>query len=303
MATEREQRLDEQTLRNWPLPMPQTAADKEERGRVLIVAGSREMPGVAVLCADAAFRAGAGKVAIGVGESFATAVGMAVPEARVIALPETPAGGIARAAHDRLVKEAEGVDSFLAGPGMLDGESVCERVIALLPVLAHARVILDAIAMDVLCTGKKRVDRFGMPVLLTPHAGEMAHLTGKTKESIEADQRTTALEASSRWNAIIALKGSTTVISAPDGRHWRHDGGHIGLAASGSGDVLAGLIAGFAARGAPLEQACAWAVVLHAQAGTRLAEKIGEVGYRAREIADEVPGLMTRIQEREQERT
>jgi ADP-dependent NAD(P)H-hydrate dehydratase len=91
---------------------------------------------------------------------------------------------------------------------------------------------------------------------------------------------------------VIALKGAITHIAAPDARVWRHQGGNSGLATSGSGDVLAGLIAGLVARGATLEQAAAWGVALHARAGERLAQRLGPLGYLARELPTEVPSIM-----------
>ena len=119
------------------------------------------------------------------------------------------------------------------------------------------------------------------PLILTPHAGEMAHLCGRSKQTVSADPQGTALEAARRWNAVVALKGATTVIATPDGRLWTHCGGEAGLATSGSGDTLAGIIGGLAARGATPEQACAWGVVLHAGAGARLASR-GPLGFLAR---------------------
>jgi NAD(P)H-hydrate repair Nnr-like enzyme with NAD(P)H-hydrate dehydratase domain len=90
----------------------------------------------------------------------------------------------------------------------------------------------------------------------------------------------------------VALKGAETWIATPQGRCWRHAGGNVGLATSGSGDVLAGLIAGLLARGAPPEQAAAWGIALHARAGRRLCERLGPLGLLARELAAEVPALM-----------
>jgi NAD(P)H-hydrate repair Nnr-like enzyme with NAD(P)H-hydrate dehydratase domain len=90
----------------------------------------------------------------------------------------------------------------------------------------------------------------------------------------------------------VALKGSTTCIAAPSGRQWRYRGGNVGLAVSGSGDVLAGIIAGLAARGATLEQAAAWGVFLHARAGDRLADRCGPVGFLPREMPAEIPLLL-----------
>ena len=193
---------------------------------------------------------------------------------------------------------SERVDAALIGPGMQDEPSVCEFVAALLPQLASCKVILDAAAMGVVRkpaegSGKcARIERFADPVILTPHAGEMAHLTGTPKETILAAPDATASTAARTWNAVVTLKAATTFVAAPSGSVWRHDGGNVGLAVSGSGDTLAGIIAGLAARGAALEQAAVWAVALHARAGERLAARLGPLGYLAREIVDEVPGLM-----------
>lgn len=128
--------------------------------------------------------------------------------------------------------------------------------------------------------------------LLTPHAGERAHLSGADKSSVSANPHRAAKAAARRWNAVVALKGASTFIAVPNGRVWRHDGGNVGLAISGSGDVLAGLIAGLAARGASLEQAAAWGVALHARAGEQLAVRFGPLGYLARELPAAIPALM-----------
>jgi NAD(P)H-hydrate repair Nnr-like enzyme with NAD(P)H-hydrate dehydratase domain len=129
-------------------------------------------------------------------------------------------------------------------------------------------------------------------MLLTPHAGELAHFSGSDKSRILHDPEAAVLDAARRWNAVVALKGATTFIGAPDGSLWRHEGGNIGLATSGSGDVLSGLITGFTARGATIEQASAWGVALHAHAGRALDARIGTLDYLARELAGEMPALM-----------
>ena len=91
---------------------------------------------------------------------------------------------------------------------------------------------------------------------------------------------------------MVAVKGPSTVIDSPDGSEWLHEGGNCGLATSGSGDTLAGAIGGLCARGASPAQACAWGVALHARAGQRLADRLGPLGFLAREIPGEVPALM-----------
>ena len=286
--------IDDETLRNWPLPS-QTDGDKEDRGRVLIVAGSAEIPGAAVLSATAALRAGAGKVAIATPASIAQRMGFAVPEARVIALAQTHEGAIAADAAGVLEEFVEKTSALLIGPGLDYGDSTNALTRAIMDIFGDVGTILDAAAMDVAIRSNGGAPRFSKPVILTPHAGEMAKLTGRDKEEITADCGGTAVRAAIEWNAVVALKGAITHIGAPDGRLWRHDGGNFGLATSGSGDVLAGMMAGLIARGAALEQAAAWGVALHARSGERLAERLGALGYLARELSAEVPAIMAAL--------
>jgi ADP-dependent NAD(P)H-hydrate dehydratase len=283
--------VDARTLRGWPLPVLAREADKEMRGRVLVVAGSREIPGAAVLAATAALRAGAGKLVVATAQSVARHLAFAVPEARVIALPETARGGFSNSGLDLLRDAAQAADAALLGSGLMDEEDCPEFVRALLPLLAHAPVVLDALAMNVVKGG----GGLQQSLLFTPHAGEMAHLMGRSKQDVVADPERTAISAARQWNGVVALKGATTLIATPSGGRWRHDGGQPGLATSGSGDVLAGLIAGLLAQGASLEQACAWGVVLLASAGARLAARLGPLGYLARELPGEIPALMQQL--------
>ena len=282
------QELDMQTLRNWPLPPADDGADKEERGQVLVVAGSREIPGAAMLAATAALRAGAGKLTIATAQSIAPGLALLVPEARVIALPETPEGGLQAGGAALLETVAGRCSAVLIGPGLMGGEETCGFVDALLQQLKEVPVILDALAMDAVL----HQPRFDQPVLLTPHAGEMAHLSGQSKDEVLADPLTIAQAMARQRNAVVGLKGALTFIVSPEGAAWRHVSTTPGLGTSGSGDVLAGVIVGLAARGAPLTQAAAWGVVLHAQAGRRLAARQGRLGFLARELPGEIPAVM-----------
>lgn len=294
--------VDTALLRGWPVPMPAVEGDKEIRGHVLVLGGSCEMPGAVILAATAALRAGAGKLTIATGRSVAQLVALAMPEARVIGLPEHATAGFCIDAVASLDPLADRVDAVLIGPGMQDEAATAELVHALLPRLTEARVavVLDACAMGAMLYPPARhavgsAWRFERPVILTPHAGEMAHLTGIAKDDICTAPDPRAMDAARDWNAIVALKGARTVIATPDGTLYQHEGGNVGLASSGSGDVLAGIIAGLAARGAPLEQAACWGVALHARAGELLAARMGTLGYLAREISQEIPALLEQV--------
>jgi len=289
--------VDDTLLRNWPLPMPGHEGDKEERGRVLIIAGSREMPGALILAAKAALNAGAGKLAVATAASVARLAAAMLPEARVIELLETDAGGIDSSAIERVIELLRTADATLIGPGMQDEQAIADLCAALIKhASSSTAMVLDAAAMGVVRGATPVIRRFSMPSILTPHAGELAHLTGIPKEQIQAHPALTALDAARQWNAIVVLKGAVTLIAGPDGSLWRHAGGNVGLATSGSGDTLAGIIAGLAARGASIEQAAVWGVALHARAGERLAERAGPLGYLARDLSAEVPGLMHTLQ-------
>ena len=138
----------------------------------------------------------------------------------------------------------------------------------------------------------------GGRAVLTPHAGEMASLLGQDKTHVERDPAGAARRAAADLGAVVALKGASTHIADPAGTLLRYDGGRVGLATSGSGDTLAGLVAGLAARGAAPLDAAAWGVFLHGEAGNALARRVGPIGYLARELLDEVPPIMARLAQR-----
>ena len=286
--------VDGECLRRWPLPQPDDDGDKEERGRVLIIAGAREMPGAVILAANAALHAGAGKLTVATAASVAKLVASALPEARVIELPETEAGGVAEGAIECVRELFSRVDAILIGPGMQDETTVCEFCRQAMANLSLPVLVLDAAALGVVRQSSQG-PVFLSPTILTPHAGELAHLTGRSKDQVAAQPAKLAASASRQWNAVVALKGATTFIANPAGSLWRHKGGNVGLAISGSGDVLAGIVAGLASRGASAEQAAVWGVALHALAGERLASRTGPLGYLARDLSAEVPALMHRF--------
>jgi hydroxyethylthiazole kinase-like uncharacterized protein yjeF len=276
--------LDRAWLRAHPLPIPGDGG-KEERGSVLVVGGGLEMAGAVLLAGTAALRAGAGKLQLATVAGAVAALNVAMPEARVFALPETDGRPSAKAAVV-LAEHVAGCDVLLVGPGMMrDGEGVAKALLALAPAQP---MVLDAGALNAV---ENAGSRHGA-LILTPHAGEMARLLEIDKAKVEADPLAAARTAAERFSAVVVMKGASSHVVAPDGRALLYAGGGVGLGTSGSGDVLAGLIAGLAARGAESYQACAWGVWLHGEAGRRLAKRIGPLGFLAREIATEVPRLM-----------
>lgn len=284
--------LTDEFLRGWPLPQPDEGGSKEERGRVLVVGGSSEMPGACVLAATAALRAGAGKLRVATTEGVAALVASAVPESRVFALKETKSGAISASAAERIAEEAEKVQAVVIGPGMIDSRAVSKLMIGLLPLIERPVVILDAEALSCFASAPKFLDKIRCRTILTPHAEEMAGMTGEGQDAIESSREEHARRAAKGFRAVVVLKGRETLIASPDGEMYVNHAGNVGLATSGSGDVLSGIITGLAARGSAPVQAASWGVYLHARAGERLAEKMGRLGYLARELSAEIPSLM-----------
>jgi ADP-dependent NAD(P)H-hydrate dehydratase len=294
-AKSADEQITPELLQAWPLPQPDGDGDKDMRGRVLVVGGSPEMPGAIILAATAALRSGAGKLQIATCRSIAPHVAIAVPEARVFALPETPAGGIDPQAAAELAERASQVETTLLGPGMLDEAGTRALLEQFLPQLDHTLVVLDAIALSCGIHIETILAGCAANTILTPHAGEMATMLGVDKAAVLADPPGVVRQAAARLSAVIALKGGVTFIAAPDGALYQYRSGDVGLATSGSGDTLAGIVAGLAARGAAPIQAASWGVYLHGAAGNQLAKRMGRTGYLARELLDEIPLVMNRL--------
>jgi ADP-dependent NAD(P)H-hydrate dehydratase len=278
-------------LRGWPLPLP-ADGDKHARGTVLVVGGSPQTPGAAVLAGLAALRAGAGRLQIATAAVAAPNLAVAMPEALVQGLPTTAMGGLALP-DDRgpLRAAASEADALVIGPGLTDLEATTGLTSWLLDhVSAETIVVIDALAIAVLPTIGSRVGPSRGRLVLTPNAQEI-HALAPGLDSDEAPHRQ-AVAAADATGAIVTLHGH---VAAPDGRSWMAAGGGLGLGTSGSGDVLAGFAAGIGARCGDAAQAACWAAHLHSAAGDRLSARLGPVGFLAREIADEAPGILAAV--------
>lgn len=277
------------------MPLPDGTGGKEERGRVLAVAGSRDVPGAALLAGEAVLRVGAGKLQLQVPQLIALPIGLAMPEAMSVGLPETEAGGIAAAAAPDILERAGSCGAILIGPGLVNDDETAELVARLLDGIADCPIVLDAAAMMRLTEHRERLARHAGRVVITPHFGEMAGILGIDKDAIEADPAGTARRVADEYGVVVVLKGACSFIAAPGRSALTCDEGHPGLGTAGSGDTLAGLLTGLLGRGADPVQAAAWAVHLHGEAGHRLARKRGPLGYLAREIPGEVPAILAEL--------
>jgi hydroxyethylthiazole kinase-like uncharacterized protein yjeF len=291
--TEASRPITSQLLRRWPLPPLDKDGGKEDRGCVLVVGGSLQVPGAAILAATGALRAGAGKLQMATCREVAPLMAIAMPEARVIGLRSTRNGAIAPRACAAIRSEVDGCDALLVGPGVAASSAVSD--ILRRRTMRGGTLIVDAGALGFLSGRKVLPTKSRGSVILTPHAGEMAKLWAVERRDVLARPLQLSRAAAVHTGAVVVLKGARTYVAAPDGTVFHNDNGNIGLGTSGSGDALSGIIAGLAARGAEPVQAAAWGVYLHAKAGDVLARKHGSLGFLARELPAEVPPLLARL--------
>ena len=284
--------VSRELLRDWPLPQPDDDDSKEERGRVLVIGGSTQVPGAVLLAGEAALRVGAGKLQLATAASLAGGLAVAVPEALVVPLDEDDDGNLRGDAGKVLAERAERTQAVVVGVGMSQPDAVRE-IIATLVHVPGPVLVLDAAGITCLegC-GAELLAPARARVVLTPNAVEAAALAACELEEVNDDPVRTAQRLVEELGVVVSLKGSTTYTCAPDGRVFADSAGNVGLGTSGSGDVVAGAIGGLAARGADPLQAAVFGIHLHALAGDGLAERVGPLGYLARELSAEFPAIL-----------
>jgi NAD(P)H-hydrate epimerase len=265
--------LNEDDVRNL-MPVRKPTANKGSHGRVCVVAGSPGMPGAAVLCCTAAYRAGAGLVEAFADAETASALHFHVPEA--ITSPRSDVNPSA-------------ANVVLLGPGLGVGEAVLlEKIFNQIT----CPLVLDADGLNIVAKNISMLRGLSVPCVITPHPAEMSRLTGLTIRDITDDPVSIACSFAKEHQVHVLLKGARTVVAFPDGNAVLNTTGSAALAKAGTGDVLAGIIAGLAAQGMDIGYAAACGAYLHGKAG----ESLSLYGALAREVADAVPGVMERMQ-------
>lgn len=275
-------------LRQWPLPEP--SGSKYSRGQVLVIGGARQTPGAAMLAGEAALRMGAGRLSLGVAESVAPAIAVAMPECGTTGLPEDAAGSVEGVGVGELLsKELGRCDALVIGPGLDEPQGTLHLMGEVLrEVPDHVPVVLDAFGATILPDLDEAVrSSLRGRLALTPNTGELAHLL--EQDSLEEhDVPRGVANAAEKFGAVVAC--NAWVVG--DGGVWQLTTGDTGLGTSGSGDVVAGAVGGVLSRGAGLVQAVLWAKYVHAASGDSLAARFGRVGYLASEIGPELPRVM-----------
>jgi hydroxyethylthiazole kinase-like uncharacterized protein yjeF len=278
--------LHAELLRGWKMPAVD-GSDKFQRGTVLVVGGSARTPGAVRLAGEAALRMGAGRLQAATAAPVAVALAIAVPEAMVLPLETTAAGGLRWTRETGLNDAVAHADAVLIGPGMADEESCRLLVESVMESIGpETIVVLDALA---LC-GLSRLADHLLPrgrLVLTPNRQELRNLAS-TDGSRDSDDALLAARVARRFDAVVTCFGRVTSTD----ECWTSDDNRPGLGTSGSGDVLAGLVAGAAARCRNPVQAACWGTYAHSTAAARLAQHLGEVSFIARDLVAEVPAVL-----------
>jgi ADP-dependent NAD(P)H-hydrate dehydratase len=283
--------VDSGLLRTWSAEDGEAA--QETRGRLLVVGGSQQTPGAVRLAAEAALRAGAETVQVLTVRSTAHALAVAVPELLVSGVEETADGEIAPGAFGLAAQMAERADVVLIGPGFMSPRAAVDLCGPLLPRL-RSRVVVDALAMAFLADEPSFMfpDRHA---ILTPNVSELGLALDEDPERLQQEPDGGALRLARRANAVVTSGGATTYVASPDGRVWRDRTGPEGLAASGSGDVKAGIVAAAFGRLEDPEKAAVWGGHVHGRAGELVASRVGRVGFVASDLLTAVPEILTSL--------
>lgn len=273
------------------LPARPKDAHKGTFGTVVVIAGSLGFTGAAYLASTAAARTGAGLVRLLVGESIYPILAAKVTEVMATPMAEVAPGAIGHAAHDSVLRQLEDAEAAVIGPGLGRDRSTW-RLVVDLAMNAECPLVIDADGLNALADAPRTKRKLGPRRILTPHVGEMSRLMGKTIDQIAADRQGAARKAAKEWGAVVVLKGAKTVVAHPDGRCSEDPHEVPALATGGTGDVLSGMIGALVAQGSDPFSAAVTGVYVHAAAGRRVAQRLGDSGLLAGDLLTEIPLVM-----------
>lgn len=280
------------------LPPRPSRSHKGTFGRLLIVAGSLEYAGAALLTGLGAIRAGVGLACLATPETVGLRLLGLVPELTAMLLVEEAPGLTAPAGWRRLGTEAPAYEALVIGPGLGRQPATLRRARNFIGDLHHPAVV-DADALVALAEVQRWWQPISAPLVLTPHPGEFARLMrlpeGEKLPDDDAKRAEAAGAAAARWGQVVVLKGAHTVVASPDGDLLRSDIATPALATAGSGDVLAGAIGAFLAAGLSPFDAAGCGVAVHGAAGLLAEDRIGRAGVVARDIANLLPNAIEQL--------
>lgn len=252
------------------LPTRPKNAHKGTFGKVLVVAGSENYPGAVYLVCASAYRVGAGLVTLATEEVVKIIVSRKLPEATFLSL-------------DKVYEKIDEYDVLLIGPGLGQSRQTVEFTKRILNNNLP-RTVIDGDGLNILSKEREWWKRLKGEIILTPHPGEMARLTGVSIKKIQTDRINVAQYFAKEWGRVLVLKGANTVIASPTSQVYLSPFANPALSTAGTGDILAGVIAGMLAQGLDCFSAASVGVYIHGLAGEILRKKIGNAGVLASDL-------------------
>ena len=273
------------------IPARPAYSNKGTFGRVLIAAGSKNMSGAAYLSAMAAYRMGAGLVKIFTVEENRAILQTALPEAIITTYDPEEAETPTVRFQTLLEAQCEWASVIVLGPG-IGQEPYTRNLVETVLANAYVPIILDADGLNTIAAFPELTNYFTENIIVTPHLGEMARLTGSSVETIRGCLIPTAREYADRYGITCVLKDAVTVAALKDQRTYINTSGNSAMAKAGAGDVLTGIIAGLLALGMEESDAAAMGVYLHGRAGDLVKLQSGEHGLLARELTEALADII-----------
>ncbi|MEA3424593.1 MAG: NAD(P)H-hydrate dehydratase [Bacillota bacterium] len=274
------------------LPQRKSTGHKGNYGHVFIVGGSIGLTGAVALSCEGALSTGAGLVTAGVPQSLNNIMEIKLTEIMTKPLPETVNESISHDAAESILNYSQKSSVLAIGPGISTASSIKKLLKRILPSI-QIPVVIDADGLNVLAEiineDKDFLRNISVPVVLTPHPGEMARLAKLSVDEVQNDRLKHAVEYATEWGVILVLKGAKTLVAGPDGKVYLNTTGNPGMATGGSGDVLTGVISSLIAQGMEPLDSAAVGVYLHGRAGDMAAVDKGMHGMTAKTIIEWLP--------------
>jgi NAD(P)H-hydrate epimerase len=274
------------------LAIPRNAdTHKGDYGHLLVLAGSIGKTGAATLACKAAMRVGAGLVTLGIPRSLNEIMEVKLVETMTMPLPETESRTLGLDAFPEIVEISQGMQALVIGPGISTMDDTGQLVRKLVKALCIPMVI-DADALTALSVEPEILKDTESPIILTPHPGEMARLTGLSSKAIQEDRVETSRNFAIEYKVYLVLKGSRTIIAQPDGNIHINPSGNPGMASGGTGDILTGMMGGLVCQGFSPSSAAIAATYIHGLAGDLVADEKGEMALIASDILEKIPHVL-----------
>lgn len=272
---------------------PKRPADshKGDFGHVLVIAGSAGYTGAAYMTSQAAIRSGSGLVTLAIGRSLYDIMATKLTEVMVKPFFETKDFSLSLLAEKELIAFSEKCGVVAIGPGISQNKET-QHLVRNLTARLNSAVVLDADGINAFAGHADDLKTAAGKLVITPHPGEMSHLTGKSVEDIQNNRKDIALSFANEYNTVLVLKGNKTVVAAPGGDLYINDTGNAGMASGGAGDVLTGMIAAFAAQGLDPFTASALGVYFHGLAGDLAAKEKGVLSLIATDLLNKLPEVL-----------